>query len=390
MRLVKFIETYNATIVAEVVSYARTLPPLAHEPEATLSDHVPKILEAVVRDLRQSQTEGDSRAKALGEAPVVEGAPDTAAQTHGRLRARNGLQTTQLIAEYRALRASVLRLWADTEPEHVSVQEVIRFNEAIDQAIAESVEYFSNEMDQLRDIFLGVLGHDLRGPLNAILLTSELISRLAKDPAISGHLGILIQSGRRMASLLDTLLQYNRSSLGHGMIVHRRRVDLALECAAEVEVLKAALPGAVLSFDFRGDTTADVDASAIREALGNLVHNAAKYGDDAPIVIELFGTAEAAIVLAVANEGPEIPVSQIVRMFEPLQRGTQGGEDSRTSLGLGLFIVEQIAQAHGGRIGCVSSPARTVFELTIPRHVIPAGSGDGTVDAAAASIGSAG
>jgi signal transduction histidine kinase len=372
MRLVKFISTHSAAIVAEAVTYARTLPTLAHEPEATLSDHIPKILQAIVEDLGRGQSPRQSRAKALGDAPTEEGAPETAAQTHGRLRAKNGLQTTQLVAEYRALRASVLRLWADTEPENVSVIEVIRFNEAIDQAIAESVQFFSDEMDQLRDIFLGVLGHDLRGPLHAVMLTSELISRMVTDPAITAHVGVLIRSGRRMSALLDTLLEYNRSTLGQGMVIHPAEVDLARECGAEVEVLGAALPAADLAFEARGDANAEVDASALRQALGNLVHNAAKYGDGEPIAILLSGSAES-VSLTVTNGGPAIPASQVARIFEPLQRGDDNrADDSRTSLGLGLFIVEQIAHAHGGTIECVSVPGRTVFELTVPRRRVTA------------------
>jgi signal transduction histidine kinase len=367
MRLVEFISSHGEAILAEAAVYARTLPPLAHETDATLRDHFPRILEAIVADLRQRQSSADSRAKGIGQAPVDEDAPDTAAQTHGRLRAKDGLQTVQLVAEYRALRASVLRLWTQHGAAHASIDDVIRFNEAIDQAIAESVEYYSAEMDQLRNVFLGVLGHDLRGPLNAVLLTSELISKLSSEPAISRHLGVLIRSGRRMSALLDTLLHYNRSALGHGIAVHRARVDLGHECAAELELLRAALPEAVLTLACEGDLVGEVDASSVREALGNLVHNAVTYGDAGAIDLRLAGTPDT-LVLTVANTGPEIPADRIARMFAPLDRAGQDDRGNRTNLGLGLFIVQKIAQAHDGRVECRSSPRRTVFELTLPRR----------------------
>lgn len=367
MRLVEFISSHSEAILTEAATYARTLPPLAHEPEETLRDHFPKTLDAIVAELRQRQSSRDSHAKALGQAPVDANAPDTAAQTHGHIRAKDGLQTVQLVAEYRALRASVLRLWTQTEPTHTSIDEVIRFNEAIDQAIAESVEFYSAEMDQLRDVFLAVLGHDLRGLLNAVLLTSELISKLSTEPAISRHLGVLIRSGRRMSALLDTLLHYNRSALGQGSAIHRARVDLGRECAAELELLRAALPDAVLTLACEGDLIGEVDASTLREAMGNLVHNAVTYGDGAPIHIALSCTC-ATLVLAVANAGPEIPADRIACMFAPLDRAGQDDSGNGTHLGLGLFIVQKIAEAHGGGVECRSSPQRTVFELTVPRR----------------------
>lgn len=367
MRLVEFIKVSNAEIAAEAVTYARTLPPLANEPESLLKDHIPKILDAIVRDLEQAQSRDSAHAKSLGDAPVEEDAPETAAQTHGRLRARSGLHTSQLVAEYRAMRASVLRLWADTEPDNASVKEVARFNEAIDQAIAESVDYFAEEMDQLKNLFLGVLAHDLRGPLNAILLTSELISRrTAGLPEINQPVNVLMRSGRRMSSLLDTLLEYNKSTLGIGLHLQRGQVDLAAECTQELEILATALPKATLTLDCQGDLTGHFDASAVRQAMGNLVYNAAAYGKNSVVHIELEGTDET-IALRVINTGVQIPGDKIAEIFQPLKRGLLKLDNAGTNLGLGLFIVEQIARAHGGKARCVSTPESTVFSLVLPR-----------------------
>lgn len=87
------------------------------------------------------------------------------------------------MAEYRVMRASVMNLWlsgaGNSDPD--AAQDIIRFNEAIDEAVAESVAFFTAEVDRWRHVFLGALGHDLRGPLNAILLTSELLARMSKD-----------------------------------------------------------------------------------------------------------------------------------------------------------------------------------------------------------------
>ncbi|MDB5876694.1 MAG: sensor histidine kinase [Variovorax sp.] len=367
MRLADFIKAHAETIVAEAARYAKTLAPLAHESEKTLRNHIPKILDAIVLDLEHSQTGEEAHTKSLGQAATPVGGPASAAQTHGRLRAKSGLQMAQLVAEYRALRAGVLRLWAEKEPDEVTVADVVRFNEAIDQAIAESVEFFSEETDQLRNVFLGVLGHDLRGPLNAILLTAELISRKTKLQPLS-EVGVLIRSGRRMASLLDTLLQYNRTALGGGMTIHREPTDLAQACASEVELLKAAHPESEINLDVEGDCSGDFDASAVREALGNLVNNAVSYGDDGRILLSLVGSHET-VSLKVFNTGPQIPVAEIPALFNALQRGEDiHPAENQTSLGLGLFIVQQIATAHGGEVRCASSPGGTSFEIELPRN----------------------
>jgi len=365
MRLAEFISANSAAIVAEAVSYARTLPPLFNEKEELLRDHIPRILDAIVLDLNQGQSKEEAHAKSLGDAPILPGAAETAAEAHGRLRAKSGLTIAQLVAEYRALRASVLRLWADANPDMSLAKDVVRFDEAIDQAIAESITLFSKEVDQLRNLFLGVLGHDLRGPLNAILLTSQLISKLAEDPKISAPLGTLIRSGRRMASLLDTLLEYNRTMLGSGMLVQRKEVDLAPECVAELEVLTAALPNAKLTLNCSGDLRGDFDASRVREAMSNLVSNASVYGAKALIAIDVVDLGQT-VSLKVSNAGPQISAEDIAGLFEPLRRGSNAPTE-RTNLGLGLFIVQQIAQAHGGRIECTSNTDLTVFELLLPK-----------------------
>src|SRR5690606_3910935 len=144
VRLAEFILRNMHAIVAEWESFASTLLPAAADMTSlALRDHAQQILEAVAKDLETPQTRRAQAEKSKGRAPTVPGAPETAAQTHAVLRARSGFDINQLVAEYRALRASVLRLWLDASSrEGPSVDEVIRFNEAIDQAIVESVGYF--------------------------------------------------------------------------------------------------------------------------------------------------------------------------------------------------------------------------------------------------------
>ena len=180
MRLAAFILRDMETILAQWESFAAAqLPAAASMKPLALRDHAQQILEAVAKDLSTLQSREAQTAKSLGRAPKLFGAPETAAQTHATLRARSGFNINQLAAEYRALRASVLRLWFDVcQPEVPHADDIIRFNEAIDQALAESIGFFSAQVDQARNLFLGMLGHDMRIPLQTLQMTASYLAAL--------------------------------------------------------------------------------------------------------------------------------------------------------------------------------------------------------------------
>lgn len=154
MRLADFIESSLGEILKEWVAFAATrVPSASRMDQLALQDHSSEILAAICADLRQPQSEAAQAAKAHGLAPIVHGVPETAAEVHGMLRARDGFSMTQLVSEYRALRASVMKLWSKSAGslfETTAPEDMVRFNEAIDQAIAESVDYFSRELAQER------------------------------------------------------------------------------------------------------------------------------------------------------------------------------------------------------------------------------------------------
>ena len=228
VRLATFIEQNAEAVVSSAEEFCGTLLPAAgHLGSAALRDHLPKILDAIVKDLRQAQTPQEALRKSRGGAPLISDAPETAAQTHAMLRAQSGFDIGQMVSEYRALRASVLRLWQaqGSSLDAEFLVDIQRFNEAIDQALAESVSHFSAEAERWRNIFLAVLGHDLRGPLNAVLLTAELLSRIGSGEPTTEYTARLIRSGKRMKALLDSLLDYSRSSLGRGIAIQRTRAS---------------------------------------------------------------------------------------------------------------------------------------------------------------------
>jgi signal transduction histidine kinase len=178
MRLAIFILRDMHAILRQWEKFASTRGPAASTmTQLVLRDHAQEILLAVARDLSTSQTPEAQARKSEGLAPPP--ALETAAQTHGLLRARSGFDIKQMASEYRALRASVLRLWtAACQPEPPDLEDMIRFNEAIDQALAESIGFFSDKVDEARNLLLGTLGHDMRTPLQSILMTATYLGRL--------------------------------------------------------------------------------------------------------------------------------------------------------------------------------------------------------------------
>lgn len=375
MRLASFIDANMEAILTEWEAFAMTLLPAASGMNvAALRDHAEQILRAATLDLRTAQSSSEQSAKSRGEAPRSEHSPDTAAETHAVLRATDGFTMQQMVAEYRALRATVIRLWShDHHPGPNTLTDITRFNEAIDQAVAESVDSFTRESERWRNVFLGVLGHDLRGPLNAILLTSQLLSQLTDGTPARDVTMRLTRGGERMKQLLDDLLDYSRSSLNLGIPIVQAKMDLAVTCREEVDLQRVAWPGRSIELVSEGPMEGLWDASRLRQLLGNLITNAAKYGTpETPVIIRLVGKDQS-VTIAVENAGPTIAADVLPMLFEPLQRGAHAdAEHERTSLGLGLFIVRQIASAHGGAVALSSAEGKTVFQVTLPRHA-PAG-----------------
>lgn len=369
MRLADFIEQHSSQIIDSAIAFAETQAPAGVALSTKeLRNHLPQILQAVVGDLRTAQTAEQQHVKSEGRAPVEIG-PESAATYHGRTRAIAGFGINQMVAEYRALRASVLRLWAaDRALAKESINDLVRFNEAIDQAVAESLAEFSSEVESWRQVFLGSLGHDLRGPLTAVVLSADMLAGKTRDTPYAREVDRILTGGLRMSKLLDDLLSYSRSKLGDGMVIDPEACDLGEAIGEEVELLRAALPGTSIRYDTSGDTRGRFDASRVREAIHNLATNAAKYGDaDTDIVIRVVGQAEA-VRITVSNRGAPLSEDALRVIFDPLRRGAQSAsQDEHKSLGLGLFLVHEIVRAHGGCVDAESADGWTTFSTVLPR-----------------------
>lgn len=372
MRLADFIERDLEAILREWETFAGSqLPAAATMNALSLRDHAEQILGAVAKDLRTAQTRQQQRLKSHGLAEVLAGAPETAAQTHGLLRARSGFDIHQLAAEYRALRASVLRLWMDRcHPQAAELDDMVRFNEAIDQALAESIGFFTERVERARHLLLGMLAHDMRTPLQAVMASAQLLVAAPEgEPAAQAARRVLDGAGR-IRSLLNDLLDLGRSQLGLALPVAPHETDLAPLLAQELDSLRTLYPQRELLLHCEGDCRGRWDGMRVQQLVENLVVNAVKYGDPGrPVLVSARGEPQA-VVLEVRNGSADVDAERLATLFDPLRRGLADDADRRSGdgLGLGLYIAREIGRAHGGDVTVAARDGQTVFTCTLPRQ----------------------
>ena len=370
-----FIKDNVDALVADWEAFARTLPAGQEMSTLALRDHCREILLGVAADMARplSERQRDAQSKEIDPTPA---STRTGAAEHGALRQMAGFDMVQLFAEFRALRASVMAYWqASGEPASGAgpVEEVVRFNEGMDKALAESVHRYSNEVAASRDMFLAVLGHDLRGPLSGIDMSALLLAKPGLSETARHQAAARIKrASREMNRLVSDLLEYTRTRLGAGLPIARIACDLGPVCEEALEGMRAGYPEQLFVEQVSGDLSLMADAPRVQQALSNLLSNAVQHGDrDAPVTLSARGEADA-VVLTVSNTGTPIPAEAMLSIFEPLVQATspdaQAHERSKTSLGLGLFIVREIVLGHGGTITAESTAeSGTVFTIRLPR-----------------------
>ncbi len=371
-RLPRFIEENVEPIVAEWESFARMLKPSSSglTPSA-LRDHIHQILEFIILDMERSQTPAEQKSKSRGKRDSDD--KDTAAQTHAAVRLAGGFDIGQMASEYRALRASIIKLWSRVGAafDLRDVEDMTRFNESIDQELAESVAFYTEKVARSRDLLVGILGHDLRGPLQAIMLSSELSLHLGSFNERQTMLTkTVVESAKRMATMVNNLLDVTRARFGASVPVVRASMNMGFVAHQIVEEVRVVHPARIIALAESGDLVGDWDKVRIGQVFSNLLANAIQYSfKESTINVGVAGAAEM-VTLTVGNAGVTIPPDKLQSIFDPLTR-VQRNEEARSSgnLGLGLYITKEVLLAHGGTIEVESSDADgTIFTAVFPRH----------------------
>jgi signal transduction histidine kinase len=374
MRLSEFIVQQVDRIVDEWEKFANTIKPAAYSMNRIeLRDHAKTILLAAARDMTTSQTASEQMAKAKGEGPEKSPSLDQAAASHGELRHNVGFDLVQMTSEFRHLRASVIRLWVASleSPDLAYFQDMIRFNEAIDEALAESTAAYAEQVARSRDIFLAILGHDLRAPLQAVSMSTELLVRgLNLDENAQAYVARIKGGTRHMGAMVRDLLEFVRSRLGASLPVERKPMDMANACREAIAEACAGQPHCDPGFVVTGDTHGEWDRGRIDQLLQNLIGNALQHGSNNHEVSLTLNADEHDVTLLMHNFGEPIAKDAIATIFDPLVRSASEvvGQPS-TSLGLGLFIVKEVVNAHQGSIKVTSNrDDGTTFTVTLPKH----------------------
>ena len=371
MRLASFIRQSMEAILQEWEDFARTIQPSHRTMNVTeLRDHAEEMLHEIANVLEYP---ADSRQATIGtDHEHLSGNIDSAAQEHAIQRLGAGFSIDQLIAEYRALRASVLHLWSQQHAAAATleVQDIHRFNEALDQALSESVARYALMVRQAQDIFMGILGHDIRTPLNAIRIGTEALMRTPSLDSRSIQIASrLFNSAARISELVDGLFDLTHARFG--MKLSLRPADMGLLAEQVTEEIRASHPDRAISLSRSGDLRGNWDRGRVCQILSNLVNNALQHGSQSAPISIFIAQEDDAVRLEVHNFGTPIPDTEIGHIFEPMRRyanaasATQG---TLSNLGLGLYIAREATVAHGGTITVHSSEEDgTRFVVCLPK-----------------------
>lgn len=387
MRLSSFILANMEAILQEWEDFARELGAVTESMDAeALRDHAKKILQELAADLETRQSEAQQEAKSKGKAPSRSSeAPDTAAEQHGGVRADEGFSLKQMVSEYRALRASVLRLWGKQAESHepAAVDQVTRFNEAIDEALAESVKKYTHDLERAmatarateRMAALGTLsaglGHDMSNVLLPMRASLDALGQTDQPPDALPMLESLRRSVDHLRGLTQGLRSLSVDPDDPG--ASTETTDLHMWWAEATSPYKWSLPREI-QLHSDGLTPSElppvrVPKHVLMQAVFNLLQNAA----DALAANERGGgniwlSAMAAddgstVSLSVRDDGPGMSPETLARCTEPFfttkprARGT----------GLGLALVRSIIERHGGRLLIESQPNQgSTFTLVMP------------------------
>jgi two-component system sensor histidine kinase/response regulator len=249
-------------------------------------------------------------------------------------------------------------------------QKLHRQKQQLDANLKETTETL-----RLNEVFAAVLGHDLRNPLSAILASAYLLRSSENEPArAAGHR--IISSGRRMARLIEDLLDFSRVRLGGGIAIQTEPGDLGDMVRRVLQEHQAAAPQRSLELTQAGSLRCEFDGERMAQIASNLLGNAIQHGHGEGVIrVHLDGQEAQRVLLSVTNPG-EIPARLMGDLFEPFRGRGEAGSERGGGLGLGLYIVQQLARAHGGQVLVTTGSGSTCFTVELPRSVSRAGGPD--------------
>jgi signal transduction histidine kinase len=236
-----------------------------------------------------------------------------------------------------------------------------------DQAAVALEKTRLDEAAEFRERLIGIVSHDLRSPISAILVgASVLLEHDELSERATKIVARMQSSARRACRLIDDVLDFTQARLGDGIRVDREPADIHAIVRQVVGEFDAAHPDRLVEVRHAGDGRGRWDADRLAQVVGNLLSNALKYGAPAaPVNLETRDDGDG-VILTVHNQGPAIPAAQLREIFDPMRRGSSVAPQAH-SVGLGLYIVKHIVEGHGGTVAVSSSANGTTFSVFLPR-----------------------
>jgi signal transduction histidine kinase len=364
MRLAEFIRQNQAKIGVAWDQFARKLTSFAQGLDLpSLRDDLDAILQAIANDI-----ESPAAAKSPAEANENDAAPralDQIVAKHAQMRVSQGFNLRHVAAEYRALRASVLNLYAENEAANPEMGDILRFDDAIDQALAEILRHHEESITQYTTRFLAILAHDLRNPLHTLGLAGTSLEHQGVQAGTVGRIKRCVQQANR---LVDDLAVFVRSRLANALPLTKSATDLRELCQQVLEDACESHGDRSFNLTVEGNVSGSWDSVRLVQALSNLIGNAAVHGTERDIEVKIHEEDHSWVIVQVTSQGNPIPPGKLASIFEPLVQMDEKSSASLSSLGLGLFIAREIVTAHGGTIDVDSSlEDGTTFTIRLPR-----------------------
>lgn len=335
--------TWQRAVIAHV-------PALLQHERAVILDHLPALFDGI------GAWVDDDEARAR---PTL----DEFAARHALSRDSEGIPIDALAAEYQLLRTAIL----STPALPGGSAAWLRIDAALDATLVEAVRRHAELQDRARERVLGMLGHDLRNPLASIALAAgDLLTSPCTEPLHRRRAAMIERGASRMRRMITDLTDFARTRLGCGIPMVPAPCDMSAICEEAAEELRLAHPGRTITVETTGELVGLWDRDRVLQVVSNLIANGIEHGED-PIEVRAEATDDGAHVrTSVTSHGPAIPGEQLGRLFEAFYVA-EGTSQRPTHLGLGLFIVDEIARAHGARVTVRSDAGVTVFDVAWPR-----------------------
>ncbi|HLL11452.1 MAG TPA: HAMP domain-containing sensor histidine kinase [Rubrivivax sp.] len=374
MNIVESIEQHADAIVDEWVEFANTRLRDSHEfTREELADHARLLLRAIAADMRQAQCDQAQHDKSQGNQPANAPNVTRIAEDHAAQRFDQGFSVDDLLSEFRALRASVIRRWNKqvSQADSNDLDQLTRFGESMDQALSASASLYAKKVDDSRNLLLGVLGHDLRTPLGVVHLSAHYLLRAdTLTGTQTKAVARILTAADRMRRMVKDILDFTQTAFGVALPITPAPADMAEIARNIVGEISSLHPDSNIELTCEGGLTGRWDAARVAQMLANLIANAVQHGAPGePVIVVVDGDVDS-VRVEVSNGGVPIPAEERENLFTPLrQKPATESElrDGSSGLGLGLYITKAIAVAHGGTVDVTSDQEATVFSVRVPR-----------------------